>query len=308
MPKIEEHREEDRVQQDSLLVRFIKHIQHPDDDSLAANTSIASVLAIPMAEEDTIGVECKAIINHQIDKAKLYKETLPTKLGFAKATIREGVITSVTIMDCGHGYKQIPEVIVTDIKGTGAKLSAEIGIIYTSRFLLWRTGKQRIVKHVIVDNGGKDYTQDATIEIRGSGQGARAGLEISGVLDNIIIEDNGAGYTFPPSIKIEDGGGTGAITMAKINHLGQLESVAILAGGRGYKTSPSVIIDMEIREIYDKRLTAFIKSFHLLSDQLLHDIRMNNLSIDAMNADNVKNVGLGLIQSMGTNLGNAENP
>jgi len=307
MPKIEEPREEEREQKESFQVAFIKRIQNPDRKSLAANSIVSSTLAIPMAEEDTIGIECMAIISHQIDKAKMYKETLPTKKGFAKTTIQEGVITGANLTNFGRGYKKVPDVIITDYKGTGAKIKAVIGVIYANKSIFGNTGKQWIVKRLIIENGGKDYSPDTKIEIKGGeGVGATAALDISGIVSGISIEDKGEKYTFPPSITIEDGGGAGASAVAKINRLGQLESMAVLTCGRGYITAPSVVINVETQETYNERLEAFNKSLHILSDELVYNIRMNSLSITGVNVDNVKEIAQGILQNIGTQTGASE--
>ncbi len=252
MPKIEEKREEDGIRAIPWQVDFIRRIQKPDRESLAANSILSSTLAIPMAEEATIGIECMAIINHQIDKASLYKNTLPTKLGFAKATLQEGVITAANIVESGRGYKKAPEVIVTDIRGTGAKIVAVIGVIDKHRFI-----------KLIVENGGKDYTTDAKIEIDGGGgTGAKGVLDISGVVDKIEVVDKGEKYTFAPNIALEGGGGVGASAVAKINQLGQLESITISTCGWGYKTARSGVINGETQSVYSERLGAFKKSVH----------------------------------------------
>jgi hypothetical protein len=306
MPKIEELREEDRIRPISPQEAIFRLATRPPDDALAANTILSSSLAIPMAEEDTIGIECNNIIQHQLDKADLYLNKLPIRVGYASAVIDEGVITSVHLAASGRGYKTTPTVSVIDTKGVGAKNSIEMGSTYAHQFLFWKYGTSKYIRRVILESGGKGYTSDAMVEIKGDGNGTKIELGLSGVVSKVEIKDCGEGYTFAPLILLEGGGGSGANAVANINQEGQLQSITVLNSGRGYRVAPEVIIKIDNQEIYGKKLKAFKDSRHLASDDLLHAIRMNNLSITGAHHDDMQILAQKSMDNAGNNSENKD--
>ena len=229
---------------------------------------------------------------------------MPTKIGYASAVIDEGVITTAHLASRGAGYKTKPTVTIVDPKGTGAKIGIEMGAVSTYQILFWHIGTTRYIKRVIIEDGGKGYTAEAVAKIEGVGKGAKIELGLSGVVSAVKVDDPGAGYTVPPQIILEGGGGSGANATAKINQQGGLESITVLNGGRGYRVAPGVVIKIDTQEIYETKLQDFKEAFHLASDDLLYAIRMNNLSITGAHHDDMQILAQ---KSMDNTGGNSEN-
>ncbi len=72
-----------------------------------------------------------------------------------------------------------------------------------------------------------------------SGSGAEA-KAVMGV--NIEVAEKGSGYTSPPSIKIEGGGGEGAAARAEVND-GRVVDVTMTDPGRNYTSVPKVTVE-----------------------------------------------------------------
>jgi len=60
---------------------------------------------------------------------------------------------------------------------------------------------------------------------------------------SIEIADGGSGYTFPPVITLEGGGGSGAEARALLGNNGVITSVVVTNSGQGYISAPSVQIE-----------------------------------------------------------------
>jgi hypothetical protein len=96
---------------------------------------------------------------------------------------------------------------------------------------------------------------DGEVEsVRFYGNGEDLGLQTRKVLDSIRLTSPGNGYTSPPDILLEGGGGTGATAVSALeapqrNQQGQpqnnprgVATIAIGAPGDGYFKAPNVII------------------------------------------------------------------
>ena len=64
----------------------------------------------------------------------------------------------------------------------------------------------------------------------------------------IEIHDGGSGYSIPPVLRFEGGGGNGCIAKARIGDNGSLVMVDIINSGSGYFSAPKLIIDGSIGE------------------------------------------------------------
>jgi hypothetical protein len=63
-----------------------------------------------------------------------------------------------------------------------------------------------------VVSGGSGYTSVVTIKFTGNGTGASAGAYITGgVITGLYIRSDGSGYTYPRTIEVIGGGGSGAV-------------------------------------------------------------------------------------------------
>ena len=65
-------------------------------------------------------------------------------------------------------------------------------------------------------------------------------------ITNIDIYNGGSGYTYPPIVKIEGGGGTGATAQAFIGK-GKVVKIEITNPGNGYTSAPKIILDGSVR-------------------------------------------------------------
>ena len=63
----------------------------------------------------------------------------------------------------------------------------------------------------------------------------------NGVVVKITVTDSGSGYTNPPTVLIQGGGGTGATATAVVSN-GFVTSIIITGGGIGYTGTPSIYI------------------------------------------------------------------
>lgn len=60
-------------------------------------------------------------------------------------------------------------------------------------------------------------------------------------INNYTIVNGGSGYTYPPSLKVVGGNGTGAVATTIIKN-GAVTGVTVVAEGTGYTTAPSVVV------------------------------------------------------------------
>ena len=96
----------------------------------------------------------------------------------------------------------------------------------------------------VIDSQVKDDGYISTLQLIGVGQTAEATASIaSGFISEIYLNNDGSGYTSPPTITISGGGGTGAAATCGIHTSSNgVVRVNMLAGGFGYSTIPNVTI------------------------------------------------------------------
>jgi len=67
-------------------------------------------------------------------------------------------------------------------------------------------------------------------------------------ITSVDVVNNGSGYTSPPELIVEGGGGSGAILKAFLGRNGQISSVEVVNAGTGYYSSPTVSINGNLIE------------------------------------------------------------
>lgn len=137
------------------------------------------------------------------------------------ATVVNGTVTALALVNGGTGYTSAPSVLITGGTGIGASATAAI------------TGS---VANILITNAGTGYIAPVVGITGGGGAGAAADatLDLKGGIASIIITNGGMGYSFVPTVTITDsmGFGTGATAAAIIT--GPVTSVNLVNGGTGY--------------------------------------------------------------------------
>lgn len=195
----------------------------------------------------------------------------------ATATVENGTVTTVTILNPGTGYV-LGDAVGIAFSGGGNDGNAKIHCAVTNG----------VITSVTIDDPGTGYAETPTVLIRaagGGGSGATAivssisdsgqitgifvtaagsgygGPKVSivsatggggqftaipsasgGGIDSVVINNGGFGYLSQPHILVVGGNGSGAILSAQINGSGVVSSVVIVNGGQGYKTAPTLIV------------------------------------------------------------------
>ena len=68
------------------------------------------------------------------------------------------------------------------------------------------------------------------------------------VVKEIKIADGGSGYTYPPVLKIEGGGGTGAKAITKLGAGGRVTDIEVINPGKGYLNAPTLTIEGSLND------------------------------------------------------------
>jgi parallel beta-helix repeat protein len=79
-------------------------------------------------------------------------------------------------------------------------------------------GSLGVVHHVMVTDGGMDYTSAPTVTlVGGGGTGATAeAMILGGMVHHVMVTNGGVGYTSAPAVTFDGGGGMGAVAEAMI--------------------------------------------------------------------------------------------
>ena len=149
----------------------------------------------------------------------------PNQTGGKQATAVAGTTTSNTVSyivltNAGSGYTSQPTVTISGGGGNNATAIAQL--------VTFATG----TVSVQVNNGGTGYGANGSIYVTfsgGGGSGANASAVISGnVITQVIMNNEGSGYTSTPTVSI-GGSGTGANITATVNTTGIVD-VATFSG------------------------------------------------------------------------------
>jgi hypothetical protein len=163
----------------------------------------------------------------------------------ASAQIFNGGVRTITVTNRGSGYTTVPRVAISSPPAgglTATGIATMISGIVDCEGLL-----SDKVQGVQITNSGYGYTVAPYVSIvGGGGNGATATAEIAdGVVGIITITNGGSGYAEPPPVLIEgllSEDGRPASAIAYINNAGTVTSIRINDTGKGYISTPSIII------------------------------------------------------------------
>ena len=150
----------------------------------------------------------------------------PNGRGFTGTAIVDGngAITGVKITSGGSGFTgAITSVTVTSATGTGATLTAALGVVSVS-----------------VTNAGSGYTGIPTLTFTGGGAGAGTTAQVLVNVTDIKLTNGGDGYFGTPTVSIVGGGGSGGTATAAISG-GVVSGLNLNTGGSGYSSLPTVV-------------------------------------------------------------------
>lgn len=137
-----------------------------------------------------------------------------------------GSVNSVTITDAGRGYQTTPTITFTGGNGAGAAGTANL------------TGS--VISLTVVD-GGRGWTGALPILAFTGGGGVGAVATVTAmdtILDTLVITDAGSEYTSNPAISVNGGGGTGVVLRSRIN--GVVTAVTVTDPGGSFAVAPLI--------------------------------------------------------------------
>lgn len=139
-----------------------------------------------------------------------------------------GCITTVLITDGGSGYTSAP---TATLAGGDPEDQAELWVDIHSP-----------IKSVTVTEGGS-YSAAPSVTVAGNGlnslASARLFADLSAKVTSVTVTNKGTGYTEPPAVFINGGGGSGATATATVSK-GQVTAVTLTNQGSGYQHRPDV--------------------------------------------------------------------
>lgn len=147
------------------------------------------------------------------------------------ATIVNGFVVGIGLVDAGYGYTNAPRVRIIGGGGSGTRADA-----------IFESGR---LTGITVVSAGSGYTSAPVIEIDAPQFPPRRAEGIADVVNGFVvgvrITDAGRAYESAPAVVLVGGGGTGAMATATVLN-GVVTGVTITAPGTGYITSPIVRI------------------------------------------------------------------
>ena len=156
-----------------------------------------------------------------------------------------GQISSVIITSAGKGYttatidiEAIPDILGPGLTGSGAQLEVEIPPFGSGASIFTKGANVGKIKKLKNNNFGYDYPHDYTLRPEITFP-INAQLINTSVLRSITVTDPGSGYSQPPTVIIEGGGGAGAIAEATIKN-GRIDQIFVKDPGAGYSSEPVV--------------------------------------------------------------------
>ena len=183
--------------------------------------------------------------------APLSTATATTALGAG------GTLNPIAVTNGGSGYLSPPTVTfsgavstipatATAVLGTGTTAGTVVGINFTGP-----------VTSITLGSGGSGYINSApghswSAAVTSLPPQPRVpcltngttvtGITLTGPVTSIAVTNGGSGYTIPPTVALNGGGGTGATAIAILNTSGAVVSIVITAPGSGYTSAPTVQI------------------------------------------------------------------
>lgn len=160
----------------------------------------------------------------------------------ATATIANGAVRYVEIVNRGESYKSAPNVMFST--QVGATKATGIATVISGLIDFCETdiNKYRIQGVELID-GGQNYTNAPKISfIGGDGTGAKAVSYINdGVIRKIDVVNGGSGYTSPPQVTFVGLGSTTPVVRVILDD-GVVTQIRIIDGAFGFNSPPTITI------------------------------------------------------------------
>lgn len=177
-----------------------------------------------------------------------------------------GQIVEVTVTDPGKGYTTayidvdaVDGILGPGLEGSGAVLEVVIPPKGTGASIFAKGTNVGKIKKLKNNNFGFNYTHDYTLRPEITFP-VNLQLINTSILSSIKVIDPGTGYTTPPEVIIEGGGGTGAIAQAILKN-GRISDIIVKNAGSGYSTAPAVILKSSFTYVVNLDLGLFQFSF-----------------------------------------------
>lgn len=177
-----------------------------------------------------------------------------------------GQIVEVTVTDPGKNYTTayidvdaIDGILGPTLAGSGAVLTVVIPPKGSGASIFTIGENVGKIKKLKNNNFGFNYTHDYTLRPEITFP-INLQLVNTSVLSAINVIDPGTGYTTPPEVVIEGGGGTGASAQALIRN-GRISDIIVRDSGSGYSTSPTVALKSSFTYVVNLDLGLFQFSF-----------------------------------------------
>lgn len=177
-----------------------------------------------------------------------------------------GQIVEVTVTDPGKGYTTayidvdaIDGILGPSLAGSGAELNVVIPPKGTGASIFTKGTNVGKIKKLRNNNFGFNYTHDYTLRPEITFP-VNLQLVNTSILSSIKVIDPGTGYTTPPEVIIEGGGGTGAIAQALLKN-GRISDIIVKNPGSGYSTAPTVTLKSSFTYVVNLDLGLFQFSF-----------------------------------------------
>ena len=215
----------------------------PIVDSIVSSRKIERVNIIEPGTEYSVGVYYSVPI--QGDGEGGLVQITVTDGEDAEGGAIPGQISSVIISNAGKGYtaatidiEAIPGILGAGLTGSGADLQVEIPPFGSGASIFTRGNNVGKIKKLKNNNFGYDYPHDYTLRPEITFP-INAQLINTSILRDITVTDPGSGYSQPPTVVIEGGGGSGAIAEASIKN-GRIDKIIVKDPGAGYSSEPDV--------------------------------------------------------------------
>ena len=177
-----------------------------------------------------------------------------------------GQIVEVTVTDPGKGYTTafidvdaIDGILGPGLAGSGAELEVVIPPKGSGASIFTKGTNVGKIKKLRNNNFGFNYTHDYTLRPEITFP-VNLQLVNTSILSSIKVVDPGTGYTTPPEVIIEGGGGSGAIAQALVKN-GRISDILVKNPGSGYSTAPTVSLKSSFTYVVNLDLGLFQFSF-----------------------------------------------
>ena len=164
--------------------------------------------------------------------------------GTAITSLRNNVISNITLLNDGSGYSSTPSVAIGVAPAGG--INATAVAIMTDRSASGIMTSLSI-RNILLINTGAGYTSAPLVRfIGGGGSGAAAtvGIATTGSVGIVTISYGGDKYVVTPTISFSAApfGGTTATGIAVVSAAGTITQVRITNAGLGYTVAPTITI------------------------------------------------------------------